>query len=214
MTNQLSIVFNKNSTLPQGAAMKFFLILTTVLLLSSCRFFTNDPPLAQKALLDSLTKLAAKRISSLPEREGRRPLASTKSKNNDVAHVQVTDCNYPKFRVELIKRILELPYSEEDGLPMSVALRTRVFTLSDKAQKVNPAIFLKRREFVHVHGPRSCSYHMTLRVVDMALLVEKGWAEYYPKRHDIILLYAPRNKEEMETAWFVICKAYFASRSQ
>lgn len=74
--------------------------------------------------------------------------------------------------------------------------------------------FMIGREFAHIHPAYDGSLHMALSAADFQQVIDKQWGEQHPLAgmgpipHTIVLVYAPRNDNEIETVLSIV-KASF-----
>ncbi len=84
------------------------------------------------------------------------------------------------------------------SVPGAVAL----FVSSDCG--CEPSRFMRGREFAHIHPATDGSFHMVLSESDCEHVIAQGWGEYHPYsasgrlRQKIVMVYAPRDDEEIE----------------
>ncbi|MEM9051751.1 MAG: hypothetical protein AAGC47_06835 [Bacteroidota bacterium] len=80
--------------------------------------------------------------------------------------------------------------------------------------------FMVGTEFAHFHPDPDYSLHLGLTEEDAEIFIEKGWGEWHPmiKRGilppNIIMLYAPRNEEELEVSKFILGRSYAYAKGE
>lgn len=107
--------------------------------------------------------------------------------------------------------------------PTRISVPTARALWLDETIDATPSVFMPptgSREFAHTH--EDGSMHLMLRAEDERRVMEAGWGELHPNHHrgvKEILVYAPRNLDELETIKIVIQASYdyvmsSAARSQ
>ena len=132
------------------------------------------------------------------------------------------------------RTLLELPHSQLDQQPSDPAIRedlaARAFALSGvieepsgvsvpgaralvlppNAAGTRAGAFLVGREFAHLHPGPDFSLHLALPEHEAQRAVDAGWAEWHPLAaagrvpKTIVMVYAPRDAEELETVWSLL----------
>jgi phospholipase/carboxylesterase len=64
-----------------------------------------------------------------------------------------------------------------------------------------------RTEFAHLHPPHDGSLHLTLPDSVYAQVLERGWGDPHPIS-GTMMLFGPRDSEELEVAWSVVLASY------
>lgn len=153
-------------------------------------------------------------IKDLPNRKGSRPKTG-----NALPHLQFSDNSTKKIYDELAKWLFSLEHVEERPTIISVK-GARAAWIQDDYQNVNNTVLQVGREFTHIHPPiedeHGGSLHLSLARQDCNTLISKSWAEYHPmdsfafpeKVFGHILIYAPRDKEELEVIKTIIETSY------
>jgi phospholipase/carboxylesterase len=108
-----------------------------------------------------------------------------------------------------------------EGLEHVTTGRSGVSLPESRALHLDPALasgprssFLVGTEFAHLHGAQDGSLHAALPEPAAAEAIEKGWAELHPLARDgvvpptMVMLYGPRNDEELETIWQLVETSY------
>lgn len=90
----------------------------------------------------------------------------------------------------------------------------RALWLRDGVPAGPPQAFMVGREFAHLHPGHDQSLHATLPPGLAEAAIEAGWAELHPvARRGLIppttvMLYAPRNAEELEVVYRLVLASY------
>lgn len=146
-------------------------------------------------------------LSALPPRKGPRPATT----GREIPHDQLEDFSPPEIRDELITRAKALPgvfmTQSQVSEPSSLALR---LNRQDRAFEafLHPSV----DEFGHIH--RSGFMHLAVPMESLGPLTELGWVEPHPisRRPEfpssIVMLYAPRDADELEVAAAVMQASY------
>ena len=144
---------------------------------------------------------------TLRSRPGRRPKTG-----DSVPHLQHSDKSPEAIREALKAWALKtLPSVREEDTRISVST-TRAFWLDEKIDAVHDDCFMPPpggREFAHLHLDGSLHLCMSDESVDE--LIARAWGEPHPMRNqgvNEVLLYAPRNEGDLQTAKYVLAEAY------
>ena len=139
----------------------------------------------------------------LPQREGAPPQV-----NPGMPHLQLTD-NAPDDIYDLLAVwLFSLPHVTEDRSRVSLP-SSRAAWLKDV--KINR---LAQREFTHIHvEPGPGSQHLALPTEIADEVLAKGWGIEHPTNpyiHDfeLLMIYAPRNPEDLEAVQQITGAAY------
>lgn len=155
-------------------------------------------------------------IQELPDRKGERPTTG-----GALPHLQHTDNSSLEIFNGLADWLFSLEYIEERPSRISVQ-GARAAWIKDDYKNVNPNM---GREFTHIHPMEiygGGSQHLSLKREDTEALIAKGWGEYHPmdhrahpdKKYGMILLYAPRDKEELKIIKTVTKVSYLLATNQ
>lgn len=148
-------------------------------------------------------------LENMPIRLGDRP-STTNTNPHTQLNQQPEDISYVG---ELQSWAFELANIEKR--PSLVSVPGAMAMFMDKAHictKCNA--FMADTEFAHFHPHPDYSLHLGLPQEDAKIIIEKGWGEWHPliKRGflppNIIMMYAPRNQEELEVAKFILGHSY------
>jgi hypothetical protein len=148
--------------------------------------------------------------SPLPLRAGARPRTTPTNPHTQLDQ-QPGD---PRLVQELAQRAFALPGVVEEPSRISVP-GARALVLAPGEPTGPPEAFLIGREFAHLHPDPDHSLHAMLPRDTVDEAVERGWAELHPVAlrglipPNAVMLYAPRNDEELE----VIARLVRASHS-
>lgn len=147
-------------------------------------------------------------LSSLPARAGKRPLIKGIAPQRQ--RTEKSSIDVYKGLVAGMRRLIDDPAN-------SLLERTSCF------EKNSSGIFSSEPitrtcggEVCHAH-PSDGSMHMTLHPADIKIILEKGWGERHPLARggwcrrfvprEFMLVYAPRNQEEIELVMEIISAA-------
>jgi hypothetical protein len=137
--------------------------------------------------------------SSLPLRAGARPRTTPTNPHTQLDQ-QPTDS---RLIEELGRRAFALPGVVEEPSRISVP-GARALVLAPTEPTGPPQAFLIDREFAHIHPDPDHSLHAMLPTETVAEAVAAGWAEPHPVAlrglipPTAVMLYAPRDKEELD----------------
>ncbi|WP_298902592.1 hypothetical protein [uncultured Psychroserpens sp.] len=152
-------------------------------------------------------------LENLTQRKGERPQTGP-----DIPHLQHTDNSSVELFNELAEWLFSLELIEERPTVISVR-GARAAWIKDDYPNANFDVLKTGREFTHIH-PLDIygggSHHLSLRRKDCETVIEKGWGEYHPLNYRIypnndyghIMVYAPRNKEELEAIKMIAMASY------
>jgi len=142
-------------------------------------------------------------VTILRSRAGERPETS-----NDGPHRQLSQCSSPAQWGELVARAMELTgvtegHSSVSPAPSRALLLTDQRTVSAPQTSLSPSDPL---EPVHIHGVTDTSTHLCLPVERANEVCELGWGEVHPFGDfgTEIMLYGPRDEEELEVVLSII----------
>jgi Family of unknown function (DUF5519) len=144
----------------------------------------------------------------LPNRRGSRPRTTPTN-----PHTQLEQNPQPEMVEELACRIFALPGVEERPSAISVP-GARALWLGEDVPTGPREAFMIGREFAHIHPMPDGSLHAALppEVADEA--ISKGWAEQHPVARlgyipqNVVMIYAPRDAQEMEVVAGLVVEAY------
>ena len=145
---------------------------------------------------------------SLPQRSGERPKTGPA-----MPHQQLDQIAPVELQEELWRRMTGLEDVSTGRSGVSLP-ETRALHLDPRRASGPPEAYLVGTEFAHLHGDFDGSLHAALprAVADEA--IEKGWAELHPLAREgvlpptLVMLYGPREEEELETIWQLVEASY------
>ncbi len=155
---------------------------------------------------------ATQAITDLASRQGSRPVTG-----DALPHLQFTDNSPQAIYDELAEWLFAL-----DGVteaPSTISIRGTRGAIVSSSESASGEY-----EFTHIH-PMDVygggSQHLALLHDDAEALIAKGWAEYHPMNlrafpeqdRGLVLLYAPRDADELEVVKTVTLASYALSRS-
>ena len=144
----------------------------------------------------------------LPKRSGPRPRTTPTN-----PHTQLEQNPELEVVEELALRVFALPGVEERPSAISVP-GARALWLREDVSAGPPEAFIIEREFAHIHPMPDGSLHAALPPEVAQEAVEKGWAEQHPGARmgyipqNVVMIYAPRNAEEIEVIAGLVVEAY------
>lgn len=152
-------------------------------------------------------------LENLAQREGERPLTGS-----EIPHLQLTDNSSDELFNELVDWLFSLELIEERKTVISVR-GARAAWIKDDYPNANFNVLKTGRGFTHIHPLdiyEGGSQHLSLKREDCDTIMEKGWGEYHPldariypnKDFGHIMIYAPRNKEELESIKVITMSSY------
>ncbi len=149
---------------------------------------------------------------NLPQRAGKPPVTGLQP-----PQLQFSDTS-PRDVYEAVADwfFSSFPHTREE--PTRISVPTSRALWLDEALDAAPNSFMPppgSREFAHLH--EDGSFHLVMAEEDEGEVIAKGWGLHHPWKDrgvNEILVYAPRNAEEIETLKPVIEAAYaFATRA-
>jgi len=150
---------------------------------------------------------------TIMERPGTRPTTSP-----EIPHEQLDQTPSLTLQAELWRRMIALPNVTVGPSAKSVP-QTRALHL-DPALALGPReAFIGGTEFAHLHGNHDGSLHASLPLEMAGHAIAQGWAELHPlvrmgrRPPNLVMLYAPRNAEELETIWQLVEASYAFART-
>lgn len=145
---------------------------------------------------------------SLPQRSGARPRTTPTS-----PHTQLQQNPDKDIVEELARRVFALSGVEERPSSISVP-GTRALWLSEEVPSGPREAFMIGREFAHIHPMPDGSLHAALPPEVAGEAIEKGWAEQHPVARmgyipqNVVMIYAPRDEEEIEVITGLVVESY------
>jgi hypothetical protein len=148
----------------------------------------------------------------LPLRQGRPPRTGRM-----VPYVQLDQWPSREIAEEFVSRCLRLPCVKSRESRMA-SPRSRALWLPDELAGGPSEAFIDANEFCHLHPPPEAGIHMTLPEETRGLAVGMGWAAPHPiaclgaMPASLVMVYAPRNREEMAVALRLVRSSYDFAR--
>ncbi len=144
----------------------------------------------------------------MPERDGPRPRTIPTN-----PHTQLEQNPDNSILEELARRVFALPGVEERTSAISVP-GARALWLREEIPAGPREAFMIGREFAHIHPLPDGSLHAALPPEIAEEAIEKGWAEQHPVARmgyipqNVVMIYAPRDEEEIETITSFVVESY------
>lgn len=142
------------------------------------------------------------RQGEIPRRQGPRP-----ETNPRPPHTQVTQTAPPELQEELFARAAALPGVEVGRSLVSVP-DARAFHLRPDVAGGPRAAFQAGTEFAHLHPSHDGSLHLTLPPSLATRAAEEGWTEPHPIGPGVVMVYGPRDGDELEVVWQLVVASY------
>ncbi|MBW1294783.1 luciferase family protein [Aquimarina litoralis] len=148
-------------------------------------------------------------LGNLPVRDGVRPKTTDTNPHMQLSQ-QPEDLSFVK---ELKDWAFTLNHIEQKPSAISVPGSIAMYMKEDHKCK-NCNAFMVGSEFAHFHPHPDYSMHLGVSEKDAELIIINGWGEWHPliKRGylppNIIMMYAPRNQNELEVAKFIVKRSY------
>lgn len=125
-------------------------------------------------------------------------------------HAQIGVEPVPAVHEELFRRCFRLPEVTERATIISVP-GARALWLDESLDLAHPEAIVAGREFAHIHPDGSL--HASLSPARAREAVEAGWAEPHPLasylgKDGMVLLYTPRNEEELDVIFSLVADSY------
>jgi phospholipase/carboxylesterase len=147
----------------------------------------------------------------LAKRAGPAPRVS-----HGMPHEQL-DQNAPSAMQEaLFARAAQLPDVEVGRSHVSVP-GARAFHLDPAVARGGPGSTMVGTEFAHLHPAYDGSLHAQLPDALASEAIAQGWAELHPIAklrgvNGLVMIYGPRDPEELEVVWSLVLAAYASAR--
>jgi hypothetical protein len=149
---------------------------------------------------------------SLPARPGGRPRTQV-----GIPYVQLDQRPRPEIALEVIPRSLNLPFVRTRQSRMASS-GTNALTVPDAHCGGPREAFIDGHEFCHLHPPPECGIHLTLPGILRKQAIAMEWAEDHPVARlgaipeTVVMVYAPRDWEELEVVMQLIKASYEFAR--
>jgi phospholipase/carboxylesterase len=143
-----------------------------------------------------------------PKREGARPETTTWE-----PHQQIDQHAPAEIWDELNGRALALP-GVTAGKSLVSMPETVAWHLDEELAKGPEAAFIIEREFAHIHPRPDSSTHLHLPPELVIMAISAGWGEIHTMTWlglaptNTIMLFAPRDEEELEFIWSLVEESY------
>jgi hypothetical protein len=142
-----------------------------------------------------------------PSRTGTRPKT-----RRALPYLQLDQWPPPDIMDELIRRSFSLPNVH----PWESRMATRgtsAIRLSDEVAHGPMEAFIDDHEFCHIHPLPEGTIHMVLPAPFRTEVMTLGWAEPHPLAgrpfpETLVMVYAPRNSEELDAVFSLVRTAY------
>jgi len=144
----------------------------------------------------------------LPKRRGPRPRTTPTN-----PHTQLDQNPEREVVNELARMVFALPGVEERPSAISVP-GARALWLREHVSAGPQEAFMIGREFAHIHPMPDGSLHAALPPEAAQEAMDKGWAEQHPVARmgyiprNVVMIYAPRDAEEIEVVAGLVEEAY------
>ena len=154
-------------------------------------------------------------LENMPVRPGDRP-ATTPTNPHTQLTQQPEDLSYIQ---ELTRWAFTLSHIEKRPSGVSVPGAVAMCMEDDHTCDSCHA-FMIGTEFAHFHPHPDYSMHLGLPQADAEVIIGKGWGEWHPLitrgllPPNIIMMYAPRNQEELEVAKFILAHSYAFAKGE
>ena len=171
-----------------------------IALISSAYYFTIQT--------ESKMEYQAK-IQQLSNRSGERPMTTPTNPH--------TQLNQQPEDLAFIQELQDWAFKMQhiNKRPSAVSVPGAVAMCMEEGHTCQTCnAFMAGTEFAHFHPHPDYSLHLGLPTEDAEVIIEKGWGEWHPliKRGflppNIIMMYAPRNQEELEAAKVILGHSY------
>jgi hypothetical protein len=146
--------------------------------------------------------------SVLPKRRDPRPMTTPTN-----PHTQLEQNPRPVMVEDLARRVFTFPGVEERPSAISVP-GARGLWLREEVPAGPREAFMIGREFAHIHPIPDGSLHAALPPEVAQEAISKGWAEQHPVARmsyipqNVVMIYAPRDAEEVEVVAGLVVEAY------
>ncbi|MEM6642392.1 MAG: hypothetical protein AAF616_05390 [Bacteroidota bacterium] len=154
-------------------------------------------------------------FENLPRREGARP-NTTNTNPHTQLNQQPEDLSYIE---ELSNWAFGLGHIERQ--PSRISVPGAVAMCLDEDHTCDSCnAFMVGTEFAHFHPDPDYSLHLGLSQEDAEFFILHGWGEWHPMIDrgilppNIIMLYAPRNQEELDVAKFILGRSYAYAKGE
>ena len=142
----------------------------------------------------------------LPRRSGPRPDTTRPSREHPGPHKQISQIAPPHMQEQLFMRAQSLAGVSVGKSLVSVP-GARAFHLDEALARGPDGAFQRGREFAHLHPAHDGSLHVTLPPEMYQEVLAKGWGEPHPVS-GTMMIWGPRNEEELDVIWNLVRASY------
>lgn len=152
-------------------------------------------------------------VWDLPQRAGPPP------RTGSVAHGQLDQNGPVRLQEALWERMRRLDGVRTGHSGISSA-ESRALHLEQALSRGPDEAFIVSSEFAHLHGAHDGSLHVTLPEGLAKVAIDRGWAELHPvaragaRPPTLVMLYSPRDTDELETVWRLVQASYAFARGE
>ena len=187
------------------------LIISTILLVSACG---SDYSIQVKPLATIEMDQLLSTLQRIPNRPGPSPTATF-----EIPHQQLNQPAPIIVQEELITAVAALPnvllWESPDSLPGAIG-----WILGESLDTDEKGDLIAGSEFGHQHRNEVGSMHLSLPAAASQIVLEKGWAVLHPfstvihgsRAVDYLLVYAPRDNEDLKIVWLIVQASYAFAR--
>ena len=189
------------------------LILSTILLVSACG---SDAPTQVKPLATIEMDQLLSTLQRIPDRPGPNPTATF-----EIPHQPLNQPAPIVVQEELITAVAALPnvllWESPNFLPGAIS-----WILGESLDTDEKGDLTAGSEFGHQHRNEVGSMHLNLPAAASQIVLEKGWAVLHPlsavihgsRAVDYLLVYAPRDNEDLKIVWLIVQASYAFARGE
>ncbi|WP_345572403.1 luciferase family protein [Nonomuraea rosea] len=152
---------------------------------------------------------------ALQQRCGERPMTSP-----EIPHQQLDQTAPEELQEELWRRMSALDHVRTGASVVSLPETRALHMEPGHAFGPDSAFVRDSTEFAHLHGLLDGSLHLLLPEGEAAEAVAKGWGELHPVAVEgrcpptLIMLYGPRDEDELETVWDLVRRSHAFAAGQ
>ena len=148
-------------------------------------------------------------LGNMPTRAGVRPKTTDTN-----PHMQLTQ---QPGDLSFIKELMDWAFkmSHISRQPSGISVPGAVAMCMDDDHTCKSCnAFMVGTEFAHFHPDPDYSMHLSLTKKDAELIILNGWGEWHPMitrgilPPNIVMLYAPRDRDELQVAKFILSRSY------
>jgi hypothetical protein len=189
------------------------LILSTILLVGACG---SGAPTQVKPLATIEMDQLLSTLQRIPDRPGPNPTATF-----EIPHQQLNQPAPIVVQEELITAVAALPnvllWESPNFLPGAIS-----WILGESLNTDEKGDLTAGSEFGHQHRNEVGSMHLNLPAAASQIVLEKGWAVLHPlsavihgsRAVDYLLVYAPRDNEDLKIVWLIVQASYAFARGE